>query len=79
MVFRNLSPRPRFGRVVGDGECMGLLSNAFQLLTGVYAYCVCASSCLSIGHLMGSGGSLAHGPQISKPGNSSALQATVAF
>lgn len=65
--------------VVRDGKCTGLLSNAFQLLTGTYAYCVCAPSCLSIGHLMGSCGSAAYGPQISKSGDSSAVQASVAF
>lgn len=72
-------PDPHLSLVVGDGKRTGLLSNAFQLLTGIYAYRAGASSCLSIGHLMGSGGSLAHGLQINKPGNSSALQASVAF
>lgn len=72
-------PVHHLGFFVGDGSCTGLLTNAFQLLAGVYASRACASSSPSIGRLMGSGGSPAHGPQISKPGNSSALQASVAF
>ena len=39
MWFSETCPLP-VGLVVGDGKRTGLLSNAFQRLTGTYAYCI---------------------------------------